>query len=453
MQSLSKSAAPTQPSFSPINTSGASNASSTQTAAAAAFQALVPVAVEIPSLSTPISSGGPISCSRELPKRPRPGRKADPNPAPTKKGQSNRLAQQKHRQKKKALEEQNIDYHRQLAEENKRLARAIAQSEAQNRVLKRQVQIQRCDPKVLDSHLPASPQSTQSVQQASLSPVSEPTTPQALASPVVGGCGGCVEGGSCACVDSMLETGDSREYQTSPVPSIQALPLTSRRDSTKGFSNTVSIQSLLSTTPERQVAEQNSTTAPKQSNIDNEIDFTKAFISSSSSGTYDPIMSSLAPNRCGACPPDEPGCLCRKASVALHSEASSSSTAVSRATSAAANGPGSCARCQADPQQRAWCQNLALQAATSPSSHHSDLGESDAKRPRLHYETISCAEAYDVQQRFSPANGNSRRMSSRVSAEDVIKSVQERPREYSAFEVDIGTVLSNLRHSGGRKSE
>jgi hypothetical protein len=263
--------------------------------------------------------------------------------------------------------------------------------------------------------------------------------PESTSIPAPGGCGDCVEGGSCPCVDSLIETGDNDDPMEVDPPA--------KRKSPRSQRPSLSIQSILSPAFE-------TNTINTASHHEHEIDFTSAF------RAYDPTMPTGSLTTCGACPPNDTSCLCRKANMVVGSDADSevSSAAHSRATSAAANGPGSCARCQADPKQRAWCQGLAAETLGSPITSASDNGDHqhsrnvDAKRNGVQYETISCAEAYSVQKRFADSNkGSRRRPSPPVSAVDVLNSVRERPREYSAFEVDIGTVLSNLKHCSPRR--
>jgi hypothetical protein len=102
----------------------------------AAFTNLLPLGSHPATSSLIAAAHGPISRGFKLPPRPRPGRKADPNPAPTRKGQSNRLAQQKHRQKKKLLEQQEIERQRRQADETNRLMRENAMLLHENKKLK-----------------------------------------------------------------------------------------------------------------------------------------------------------------------------------------------------------------------------------------------------------------------------------------------------------------------------
>jgi hypothetical protein len=124
---------------SPTDTSVSSPQSSSSVldpSSVAAFTNLLPLGSLALAGSSAAVAHGPISGVHKLPPRPRPGRKADPNPAPTKKGQSNRLAQQKHRQKKKQLEAQEIERQRKQAEENNRLMRQNAMLLHENKRLK-----------------------------------------------------------------------------------------------------------------------------------------------------------------------------------------------------------------------------------------------------------------------------------------------------------------------------
>lgn len=127
---------------SPINNSLASPASPKLLSAQinssnhAAFSNLLPQSGLIVNSSPLAAAHGPISGVHKLPPRPRPGRKADPKPALTKKGQSNRLAQQKHRQKKKQLEQQEIERQRREAEEKNELLRQNAMLLHENKRLR-----------------------------------------------------------------------------------------------------------------------------------------------------------------------------------------------------------------------------------------------------------------------------------------------------------------------------
>jgi hypothetical protein len=150
-----------------------------------------------------------------------------------------------------------------------------------------------------------------------------------------GGCGGCTKD-SCPCVDNLLLADDDAEDK---MPGIEM---------------------------------------QAEVNAEHEIDFTAKFASQKRTALKPAVDDSES---CGFCTSDLGYCLCKDKTLATPS-------------SAPASGPGSCPDCQANPEQRAWCQGMSRQCESQKpaNSHprslltmepkvHSSIGNPSAKFP------------------------------------------------------------------------
>lgn len=185
---------------------------------------------------------------------------------------------------------------------------------------------------------------------------------------------------------------------------------------------------------------------------------------------------------CGFCTSPE-NCLCRDSSLRSSGDdmttisQSTSMTSVSSAPAPtqAKTGPGSCADCQANPQQRAWCQRVAqLRDEAAPSSRRRSARSSslhvmepkaESTLDRLSHKTkpvggirsVGCTDAYklfdgrvsmDVDHpEWKQLRPIQSRSTSTDSRRDTIMSME--PGKFSALELDAGSILTTLQHARG----
>jgi hypothetical protein len=167
---------------------------------------------------------------------------------------------------------------------------------------------------------------------------------------------------------------------------------------------------------------------------------------------------------CGFCTrPDN--CLCRDESL----RSSSSGTALSQVTSAtsvssapapAKGTPGSCAACLADPEQQRRCQGLAAQL-NSPTTMEPRFDSSIDRLPQKSstipgIRSVGCSEAFGLldgrvsMDIDSPEWRQLRPLQRQDLRRDTVMSTEPsmEPGTYSAMEVDVGSILTTLQHSG-----
>jgi len=255
------------------------------------------------------------------------------------------------------------------------------------------------------------------------------------------GCGDCEENGPCPCVDSYVE--DAAQPASRDLASE-----TSRHPSNASMS----IDALLAPSIQRSssygdVPELiNDQSSPEEL----ETDFTRM---------VHPLHTTSAEVKldpCGFCAGGDVDCLC------AHSTASNTSIPLMSANNPPMGPPqtnikpGTCMQCQQNPEQKAYCESLALERQTNREQAE---GQPDSKRSRLDRPTVAvpCASAFalykqysrndeppsydDVYKTYINSNPNSRRPTG------VFTSGMERTRQLSAFETDIATVIANL-HRG-----
>ncbi|KAL5117407.1 hypothetical protein ACEQ8H_004723 [Pleosporales sp. CAS-2024a] len=169
---------------------------------------------------------------------------------------------------------------------------------------------------------------------------------------------------------------------------------------------------------------------------------------------------------CGFCTrPDN--CLCRDESLRSSSTDAALSTITSATSVASAppppkGAPGSCAACLADPEQQKRCQGLAAQFA-SPTTMDPNFAPSIDKNAQKFttipgIRSVGCSEAFrlldgrvsmDIDspewrtlRPLQPTQHDSRR--------DTLMSMEPsmEPGMFSAMEVDVGSILATLQHSG-----
>lgn len=169
---------------------------------------------------------------------------------------------------------------------------------------------------------------------------------------------------------------------------------------------------------------------------------------------------------CGFCTrPDN--CLCRDESLRSTSTGAplsqaTSATSVSSASAPPKGAPGSCAACLADPEQQKRCQGLAAQL-NSPApmeprfdSNIDKLAQKSTTIPGIR--SVGCSEAFgllDGRVSMDIDSPEWRQLRPLQAARqdfrrDTMTSTQPcmEPGTYSAMEVDVGSILTTLQHSG-----
>jgi hypothetical protein len=174
-----------------------------------------------------------------------------------------------------------------------------------------------------------------------------------------------------------------------------------------------------------------------------------------SSRPTDTLSAAMHSDTCGFCT-DPNNCLCTEV------EPSDLSLQPTHAASISSQ-PGSCTDCQANPEQKAFCESLARERAVNRKLSSSGNARS-AKRPRLESSvSIPCADAFPLFKRLSQSHESvtyetlysefmksqpgSRRDTSVVSG-----SSDGKGRQFSAFEADIVEVLASLHRANSTSS-
>lgn len=180
---------------------------------------------------------------------------------------------------------------------------------------------------------------------------------------------------------------------------------------------------------------------------------------------------------CGFCTSPE-NCLCRDSSLRSSGDetspfsAATSSTSVSSISAPAVvkGTPGSCADCQTNPEQRAWCQRVAqLRNEAAPTSRRKSARTSSLKPmepkaestlDRLSHKptipgirSVGCTDAYKLFENRVPMDVDHpdwkqlRPIQPQDSRRDTIMSME--PGTFSAMELDAGSILTTLQHARG----
>jgi hypothetical protein len=207
-----------------------------------------------------------------------------------------------------------------------------------------------------------------------------------------------------------------------------------------------------------------------------ETDFTAAYAAAPSRTELDFTIDGEH-QTCGFCTsPDN--CLCRDSSLRssgdemtpLSTATSSTSISSNPAPAAVKGAPGSCADCQTNPEQRAWCQRVAQlrnEAAPAPrrkSARTSTLKPMEPKAEstldRLSHKptipgirSVGCTEAYKLFENRVPMDVDHpdwkqlRPIQPQDGRRDTIMSME--PGTFSALELDAGSILTTLQHARG----
>ncbi|EUC33357.1 hypothetical protein COCCADRAFT_26314 [Bipolaris zeicola 26-R-13] len=208
-----------------------------------------------------------------------------------------------------------------------------------------------------------------------------------------------------------------------------------------------------------------------------ETDFTAAF-SKPKPHDADPaaLLSSAEDAKfpdCGFCADQPESCICRS----LRSEAADATSSLAPISTApsepakssvAVTGPGSCADCQANPEQRAWCQRVAQlrSEATPPNSRRNStksvvLGTMEPKAstsidmssPVGRGDTVGCSDAFKLLVGRVDTQMDWRQLKPvppTFAQEDARKNTfTMEPGMYSAMELDASSILTTLQHAPG----
>jgi hypothetical protein len=398
--------------------------------------ALLPEEAPTPAATTahaenstgPSGGGGPASRNHVIPARPKPGRKVTTQPADSVRKEQNRDSQRRFRDKTKAkmdtfvkeieaADQRTRDSEsrrlRDLAEQgellrnsrhdcslwqqqNEQLTQQVLQLQQQVQMLQQEAhQLQR-RPSLYPQFSPHPPIRTEAdlpYQHSADSLNGGYDTPDSMQ----GGCGGCTKD-SCPCVDNLLLADDDAEDK---MPGIE-------------------MQAETHAEHEMQA----------ETHAEHEIDFTVKFASQKRT----PLKPALDENEsCGFCTSDLGYCLCKDKTLATPS-------------SAPVSGPGSCPDCQANPEQRAWCQGMSRESESrQPANNHSrsfltmepkvfsSIANPSAKFPSLAgMQSIGCSDAFRLLEGrvFSRNESNLRNHSGRG---DTPMSME--PGVYNATEV------------------
>ena len=423
--------------------------------------------------------GGPTSASYVVPPRPKPGRKpATDEPASKRKAQ-NRESQRAFRARKAAklnemqaqvetTESKHRDtMNKKIAELHekemriKELESLLAQSrEAEKRVAQERdfwkdrctqdhEQIQMPERHMRDSHFPMlnpftdkpdvlypnqlPPARQESPTRSSVATFTGYNTPTVMDI----GCGKCTLGGECACIAELAKIPTANPFMA-PVPLIRA-PKRSSHSPTKG--------------PEVRAVEVYA---------DREIDFTAQFAKRKVQRPSIAFMTDGSDgSRCGFCT-DDSNCLCNDKTLQnQESHHAADGEAKMSIKSGVVNGPGSCADCQSNPQQRAWCQRVAQLRGSdndflpSPSSRTSSVGSvletmephiSDASMVYEAKSSIGCCESFKLfEGRLSMDQDKMDWIGSlKPKSHDRRDTLIQAAKKYSALEIDTAGIIATL---------
>jgi hypothetical protein len=259
------------------------------------------------------------------------------------------------------------------------------------------------------------------------------------------GCGDCEEHGACPCVDSFVDD------------TLQQSNRGNTRLSRQESNGSISISSLLSPEPSRNGSHShgdvpdliNDQSSPEEL----ETDFT----------TQLPSFNVPTATRCGLCKDDDPDCFCAQEEAVNNGKLLQVPIGLPMGPPRIRIKPGTCVQCQQNPEQKAYCESLALERKIT--QEHAE-GQPDPKRSRRGRSdiTIQCSEAFSIYKRYSDSgevpNYDDVYKTILNSVPDSHRGIEiagmglstEKARQFSAFETDIAGVIANLRHRGSSSS-
>ncbi|KAF1847695.1 uncharacterized protein K460DRAFT_363741 [Cucurbitaria berberidis CBS 394.84] len=281
----------------------------------------------------------------------------------------------------------------------------------------------------------------------------------------MGGCDRC-EPDSCACITEIAN--DMHFQQHANLTPMEAVPLPRRSN---GATPMTGIE---------QTGQANSDDEFK----DREIDFTAKFQAQRPAASLMPSNEMAKIHDCGWCDNNPEYCLCRDSTVRPNgeddmpplSQVTSGSSMDGLKSSSTMSGPGSCADCQANPRQRAWCQRVAQLRgeATPPSSRPSSRRNSNKSNtpdvlepkvdsridnitacssPVVGERSIGCSEAFKLLDGRVPMDvdhmdwRNLKPVPASVPHDGRRDTFTMEPGMYSVMELDASSILTTLQHS------
>ncbi|KAJ4377283.1 hypothetical protein N0V83_000107 [Neocucurbitaria cava] len=282
------------------------------------------------------------------------------------------------------------------------------------------------------------------------------------------GCDRC-EPDNCAC---MAEIANDMTFQNALLTPMDAVPLPSR-------SNGVSPMTGVKRSSQAKFEDEFK---------DREIDFTAKFQTQRPQPALMPSNEMTKVHDCGWCENNPEYCLCKDPSLrpvgddsmAPLSQIISNSSMEDVKPTSAMTGPGSCADCQANPRQRAWCQRVAQlrSEATPPSSRRNSNASSrrnsnksntpDVLEPKVESRidnntacsspvvgerSIGCSEAFKLLDGRVPMDvdhmdwRNLKPVPHSVPHDGRRDTFTMEPGMYSVMELDASSILTTLQHS------
>ncbi|RDI84482.1 hypothetical protein Vi05172_g5787 [Venturia inaequalis] len=251
------------------------------------------------------------------------------------------------------------------------------------------------------------------------------------------GCCDPQQDGTCRCVDELLQDPDA-EISRDGKPSLN------RNMSTASMSITNLLSPPDSSRNNSHSEAPDLTSDQGSSPEEMEIDFTNHW------AKMQPDTHIQTSDGCGLCG-DGFGCVCRDNEVA-------SLQPIKPIAPPAKMKPGTCEQCQRNPEQKAYCEGLALQTKAQREIADYLEGQPDPKRSRTIDKdiTIGCDEAFavykqvsskpdrqasfeDVYRTFMTSHPSSRRGTETFTNDTYIKQ-----RQFSAYETNIAAVLTTL---------
>lgn len=431
------------------------------------------------------TTAGPTNGTYLIPPRPKPGRKPATDEPQTKRKAQNREAQRAFRARKvrkledlewryKALEDdissernawaaeqencasemqKQVEQIAQLTTEVERTKEQLRIALGQREKLQEDRDLWKSRADNLNLRMKRLPTNMKNLRDPNLSKAAGParSTPLMLApqspQPPADGCGKCQDDGECPCIDHLINLGvpDSGAAAQVPASPLTDIPMNDGR----GADNV-------------DYAEREMDFTTKRPDFEKSVSI--GFIGSTPS----------IDDKCGFCT-DADNCICATEAAAKQAQyaaeesvaSESSSPGIARLPSRKSAkptpkaGPGTCERCQSDPAQRAWCQNVAKYGRTelfppnsSPTSSPSSLQRHRPTPSSTAPSSLPCNDAYAILKRKLPTD-----FSERDYAPDlVLKSTTEFSRRYSAYDIECASIMGvlsqgTIRHPSVQQSQ
>ncbi|ORY04384.1 hypothetical protein BCR34DRAFT_57179 [Clohesyomyces aquaticus] len=224
-----------------------------------------------------------------------------------------------------------------------------------------------------------------------------------------GGCGNCDGTGNCACMEAIEQL---------PSPNTYMPPVPLKRNFGSPFPNSGLF-------------------------AEREIDFTAQWVAKRGpSNSF--LGQSEADSKCGFCT-DDANCLCKDQSLRNFTETTAPQSQNWNMPLPNDNnmpsGPGSCADCLQNPQQRAWCQGVA-----QSKRQGTNKTDSDNQTNGPHDYSIGCSDAFKLLEGRVPTTQDGMDWSA-LNPIPAVQTGMPPVRTYSALELDTAGVIATLQQS------